>query len=177
MYNEELGARRFYAVNDIEDTTTIIRGSLIPDGKFLSTPRAYVEAVGDTITIHRFLPTKIIYTVLTVLLLIAVSFSSLSFLNSNGSFNLMAAVGGNDGVPVVVENPYTHQQTPLNYGIQVAMSQPDFFNETRESFISANKTFIEADLTTMQLRFFEDGVLKEQVTILSKGKEGSWWET
>ena len=177
MYNEELGARRFYAVNDSEDTPTIIRGSLIPDGKYLFTPRAYIESVGDTITIHRLLTAKPVRIALSLLLIAVASFGSLSFVNNNGQRLLASSIGGGTNVPVIVENPYTHDQTPLNYGVQVAMSQPNFFTETRESFIDAGKTFIEADLTTMQLRFFKDGVLNEQVTILSKGKEGSWWET
>jgi len=178
MYNEELNARRFGTVNNYEDNPNIIRGSLIPAGKFLFTPRAYVETINDTITIHRFKSAKIVYTALAFLLVVAFSFGSISYITNNRGYPLLAAVNTNDGdAPVIIENPYTHEQTPLKYGVQVAMSQPNFFSETRDSFISAGKTFVEADLTTMQLRFFNNGILQEQVPILSKGKEGSWWET
>jgi D-alanyl-D-alanine carboxypeptidase len=80
-------------------------------------------------------------------------------------------------VPVIVQNPYTAKQEPLKYGVQLAMSEPNFFTETRNAFIDGSKTFIEVDLTTMQLRYFENGVLHDQMTILSKGQKGSWWET
>ena len=177
MYNDEPGSRRFYAVNDAEDTSTILHGSLIPDGKFLFTPRAYVEAVDDTITIRRFSKTKVVAMSLSLLLIVAASFGSFNYLNSSGGFVQLASVLSSGNSPVVVENPYTQKQTPLNYGVQLAMTQPDFFTDTRNAFIESSKTFIEVDLVNMQLRFFDQGVLREQVPILSKGKVDSWWET
>lgn len=66
---------------------------------------------------------------------------------------------------------------PLQFGIQVALSQPDFFAETRDTFIASEKSFIEADLTKMELRYYEAGKEVFSAKILAKGKEGSWWET
>ena len=59
----------------------------------------------------------------------------------------------------------------------MSFSQPNFFSETRDAFISQSKTFIEADLATMELRYFKEGVLELQVPILAKGAKGSWLET
>jgi D-alanyl-D-alanine carboxypeptidase (penicillin-binding protein 5/6) len=78
---------------------------------------------------------------------------------------------------VIVENPYSKQQSPLHYGVNVAFAQPNFFADTRDSFIVNEQTFLEADLATMQVRFFEKGVLRMQVPIRAKGEKGSWWET
>lgn len=78
---------------------------------------------------------------------------------------------------VVVQNDSVENVSTLNYGVQVAFSKPDFYKETQQSFIDNEMTFLEADLTNMKLRYFKDGVLIEMVEILSKGKEGSWWET
>jgi serine-type D-Ala-D-Ala endopeptidase (penicillin-binding protein 7) len=65
----------------------------------------------------------------------------------------------------------------LNYGVEVALTQPNFFAETREAFIEAEVTFVEADLSAMRLRYFEDGVLVYDFPILAKGERGTWWET
>jgi D-alanyl-D-alanine carboxypeptidase/L,D-transpeptidase catalytic domain len=78
---------------------------------------------------------------------------------------------------VTVINPFTEEVTPLNYGVQLALSQPNFFAETRDAFIESEVTFIEADLTAMQLRYFEDGVLAITTPILAKGDKGTLWQT
>ncbi len=78
-------------------------------------------------------------------------------------------------VPSAAEHIYA--EAPLQYGIQLALSQPDFFQETRDTFIASEKNFIEADLRNMELRYFEAGEEVFKAPIASKGKEGSWWET
>lgn len=67
--------------------------------------------------------------------------------------------------------------TELQYGTHVSLSEPTFFAETKDSFIAAGESFIEADLSAMQLRYYEAGVVVAEMDILSKGREGSWWET
>jgi lipoprotein-anchoring transpeptidase ErfK/SrfK len=78
-------------------------------------------------------------------------------------------------VPLALEHLYA--DAPLQFGIQVALSQPDFFQATRDTFIANEKSFIEADLTKMEIRYYEAGVEVFTAAIASKGKEGSWWET
>jgi hypothetical protein len=79
--------------------------------------------------------------------------------------------------PVVIEHPYTKVITPLTYGIEVAFSEPDFFATARDAFIEAGRTFVEADLAAMRLRYFEDGVLVLEYPIVKKGEPGTFWET
>ncbi len=81
------------------------------------------------------------------------------------------------GLLVPVSDEQLFAAAPLQFGIQVALSQPDFFAETRQSFIDGEKSFIEADLTKMELRYYEAGEEMFAAKILAKGKEGSWWET
>src|SRR5882724_9446532 len=47
----------------------------------------------------------------------------------------------------------------------------------KDDFISQKESFIEADLTAMQLSVYENGAVVKQVPILTKGRPGSWWET
>lgn len=65
----------------------------------------------------------------------------------------------------------------LEYGTQPLLSQPNFFIQAKQGFIEEGAPFIEADLSEMKIRYYEEGELKYETNILSKGKEGSWWET
>lgn len=69
------------------------------------------------------------------------------------------------------------QNGTLTWGSQPALSNPDFFAHTREEFIRARRTFVEADLSAMKLTLYRDGAATAEFPILTKGKEGSWWET
>lgn len=69
------------------------------------------------------------------------------------------------------------KSSTLSYGEQPALSNPDFFKKTKDEFIAQGANFIEADLSEMKLRLYKTGVLAKEVPILTKGKEGSWWET
>src|SRR3989344_1730637 len=47
----------------------------------------------------------------------------------------------------------------------------------KNRLIDSGEDFVEADLSLMRLRFYRDGALLVDVPIVSKGREGSWWET
>lgn len=65
----------------------------------------------------------------------------------------------------------------LSHGEEQALSNPDFFNKTKEEFLAKGSDLIEADLSAMTLRVYKAGILSLEVPIQTKGKEGSWWET
>jgi len=65
----------------------------------------------------------------------------------------------------------------FSYGEEPALSDPDFFKKVKNDFISQKTSFIEADLSAMKLFVYQDGNLAAEFPILTKGKEGSWWET
>lgn len=65
----------------------------------------------------------------------------------------------------------------LEYGSWPALANADFFQSVKENFISNGSDFIEANLSDMKLRVYERGVFAGEFDILSKGKEGLWWET
>lgn len=65
----------------------------------------------------------------------------------------------------------------LDYGVQPAFSNPDFFNKVKSQFIEQKATFIEVDLTQMLVRVYKDGTTTIEVPVKTKGKSGSWWET
>ncbi|MBI5420792.1 MAG: L,D-transpeptidase family protein [Parcubacteria group bacterium] len=73
--------------------------------------------------------------------------------------------------------PAGGNHTDLNFGSWPDLGNADFFQNVHKKFIDNRTTFIEANLSAMQITFYENGVQKLQVPILAKGREGSWWET
>ena len=62
------------------------------------------------------------------------------------------------------------------YGGWIAANE-NFYNQTLDGFIGQGTTFINADLSTMQLQYYKNGTVAMTIPILSKGRPGSWWET
>ena len=185
MNNEERTARRFYAVSYDEEEPTVTLGAFIPprpkkrNATFSYTP-ASVSGEINGVRSPYILSVKVVTMMFALLLCLFAGRATAPYVRSVGvtlGAELSASKVVQSPVPVIIQNPYTAKQEPLNYGVQVALSEPNFFTETRNAFIEGEKTFIEVDLTTMQLRYFAKGVLQEQVPILSKGQKGSWWET
>ena len=184
MYNEEQSARRFYAVSYNDDEPTISLGRLIPKRpkhrplRIAFAPKAVSQSKVESGVPTPYATVRVVTIIFSLLLLLLVGVTSLPMIKSAGS-TLTAQLFSSAEVPtsVVIQNPYTATETPLNYGVQIAFTEPGFFDQTREAFINESKTFLEVDLTSMQLRYFKAGVLTEQMPILAKGKKGSWWET
>lgn len=65
----------------------------------------------------------------------------------------------------------------LEYGERIELSHADFFQKSKKKLIDAKADFIEADLTAMTLKVYLAGVVQKEAPILTKGKEGSWWQT
>ena len=65
----------------------------------------------------------------------------------------------------------------FSYGSWPALDNVDFYNQVHNSLITQKVTFIEANLSTMQLTYYVNGGVADQFKILAKGRPGSWWET
>lgn len=103
-------------------------------------------------------------TVLFLALVVFAVWGYLSFRAVTYSYNL--SVPGSQGAA-----------TALEYGAAPALANADYYNRVRASFIDQKVSFVEADLSTMKLRVYTDGVVVKEVDIKTKGREGSWWET
>jgi len=160
MPEDDLPKKQFYAVSYKDDIPNDGTGSLIPYQKkpIIIRPENrlnhYIE-------------------------LILVPMAALLFIFTASVLGVKMMVGSNTAsLPTVsIVNPFTNEVKTLNYGVQLALAQPNFFTETRDAFIDEAITFIEVDLNAMQLRYFKDGVLLKSISVKSKGKEGSWWQT
>ena len=67
--------------------------------------------------------------------------------------------------------------TPLVYGALAALSDPDYYEQIKSKLATDHASFIDADLSSMKLKVYTDGLLALEVPILAKGRVGSWWET
>ncbi|MFA6006476.1 MAG: L,D-transpeptidase family protein [Candidatus Paceibacterota bacterium] len=74
-------------------------------------------------------------------------------------------------------NKLTGENNDFQYGSYSALGNAKYFDDARKAFVDAKTSFIEANLTTMKLDVYQDGVAVLEVPILTKGKPGSWWET
>lgn len=63
------------------------------------------------------------------------------------------------------------------YGSEPQLSDPEFFGKVKQELIDEKGSFIEANLSSMKLTVYKDGVPVKEVAILTKGRPGSWWET
>ena len=65
----------------------------------------------------------------------------------------------------------------LEYGSYPSLSNIDHFNTVKNRLITEGATFVEADLSQMVIRVYAEGKVEREFKILTKGREGSWWET
>ncbi|MDD5710929.1 MAG: L,D-transpeptidase family protein [Candidatus Colwellbacteria bacterium] len=80
--------------------------------------------------------------------------------------------------PYEITLPTNDQNNPsFQFGSWPALENADFFQKVKAQFVESNTDFIEGDLSGMKLRVYLSGRLEKEVSILSKGREGSWWET
>jgi D-alanyl-D-alanine carboxypeptidase len=176
MYNEEETPRRFYAISFADDEPTVTKGTLIPRKTLTFHPSSVALPPRPT---RLLIASRTMVLIATLILCVygavfvaplAVDRGQTLLANAFSSIKIGT-------VPVVIEHPYTKATTPLSYGIEVAFSEPDFFAAARDAFIEDERTFIEADLAAMRLRYFEAGVLRYDFPIVKKGEEGTFWET
>ncbi len=60
----------------------------------------------------------------------------------------------------------------FQYGSWPALENANFYEQVLASLTSQKATFIYVNLSTMRLQFFKEGVVVEDVPVLSKGKPG-----
>lgn len=158
-------------VSHHEEKPTLSSGFLIP-----ASYAARAQDVAPPLETQSYRPTffivrrKMIAVVMTLVLLVSLTFGAVAHWVTEGTSTMAAPI-------VVVTSSDTLTPVPLHYGVQPLLSHPNFFTDTHERFIAEKLTFIEADLTRMEIAYFENGNEVFRAPILSKGKEGSWWET
>ena len=78
---------------------------------------------------------------------------------------------------ITLATPTGSIPTALEYGSNPSFSNKDYFIQVENQFSSAKTNFIEANLSTMDLKVWKNGEVVVDVPIKAKGRVGSWWET
>lgn len=164
---DESVPRRFYAVSYEEDIPKSERGVLIPYQR----PKQPALPPQRAVSVYRQYRALMVLPAVAALFLLLLGAKSL-MPSGSGSLASVSSSLQDDGAALVKNDGLN-----LSYGVEVALSRPAVFAETREVLIEAEKDFIEVDLEEMILRFFDKGVLTFSTNILAKGETGSWWQT
>jgi D-alanyl-D-alanine carboxypeptidase len=116
--------------------------------------------------IRKILTAKIpLAAVIILLLMMIVGFGVFTFL-SDRNINYTLFMGN-----------VTPSPAELEFGPMPALGDFDFFNNVKNSLLDNEADFIEANLSDMVIRTYIGGVMEHEAPILTKGREGSWWET
>jgi hypothetical protein len=79
---------------------------------------------------------------------------------------------------IVITPPQASASIDTEYAVTwTELENPNFFQSVKQQFLNEKVDFIESDLNKMVLRYYEDGEVLVEKQIISKGREGSWWET
>ncbi len=82
-----------------------------------------------------------------------------------------------DTSPPILISDTSLPPAELDFGPIPALHNFDFFTATKTNFIQNEADFIEANLSDMMIRVYLSGKMEYEAPILTKGREGSWWET
>lgn len=81
-----------------------------------------------------------------------------------------------DTPPIVYER-LNSENSFLDANFLSARESRGVFSDTINKMVRQGERFIAVDLKEMKLALYEDGIVKQEFPVLSKGRDGSWWET
>lgn len=169
MYNAGEDRRVVHVVSHQEDIPSQISGFLIPHAYTRRSRKNTEPPKEDHILQWVVVSRRVTLVASTALLIALLTFGTAQWV-MEGRTTMAAPI-------VMVTSDELPEPIPLHYGAQALLSHPNFFFDTRESFLEEKLSFIEADLSDMRISYYEQGEKVFSAPILSKGKEGSWWET
>ncbi len=68
-------------------------------------------------------------------------------------------------------------RTVLEPGPQPALANAAFFDEVKQEFVTEGLTFVEVNLSAMEIRLWDKGSVALEFPVKTKGRPGTWWET
>ena len=172
MYHTPDQTRQFYAPSVGEDEIRVVQGAGIPRGYSKDRNTGGSNAAIE-IRVNDILRPLMIHknSIAAAILVLGVGFFAWQGFTVADTSSQIATP------TVVLEYTATGGLEPFQYGKEPLLSQPSFFAHTYESFLSAQATFIKADLETMRLVYYQSGEPLVEYPIKAKGRPGSWWET
>ena len=151
----------------------VIKSSLLNEGWSLKDIKdAFIYAMYPEKLEHfsfvRFFDSRVpLYGVILAIFLATsiFTFTFLEFRNEIHNYNITLSASP------LIEKPV------FKYGEDLALSNPTFFEKTKNQFIANRADFLAVDLSAMKVTAYKEGQVLSELPILTKGKPGSWWET
>ena len=172
MYHTPDRPRQFYAPSVDEDEVHVARGCGIPQG-YPKTDNRHDSKPVVEIRVNEMVRPLVAYKTSIVA---AILFLGVGFFAWQGF--TVAETSSQVATPtVVLEHTTVGDLQPFQYGKEPLLAKPSFFAHTYEAFVSAQATFIKADLEAMSLVYYRAGEPLAEYPIKAKGRPGSWWET
>lgn len=79
--------------------------------------------------------------------------------------------------PLYVAEHAKQQAREFTYGANPSFADTRYFMGVKRDLIRQGASFISANLDTMRIEVYKQGLLTLEVPIATKGRPGSWWET
>lgn len=79
--------------------------------------------------------------------------------------------------PLYVAQSTSPEPYALSYGAHPAFADTEYFMSVKHDLIRQKASFVSANLETMRIEVYTDGLMTLEVPIATKGRPGSWWET
>ncbi len=176
MYHVPDRKKEFYAASTDDDTVTIQQGSAIP-ANYGARPKT--EAPTFSVIRFRlerfkkpFFQQQIWSAGLTA---VAIMFG---FFLWSDSINMFDSAASQAASPIIMlDTSSTEDYVRFRYGSELLFSDPNFYQQTYDAFLSAQATFIKADLTERQLVYYESGEARMAYDIQSVSASDSWCAT
>lgn len=176
MYHVPDRKKEFYAASTDDDTVNIRQGSAIPNDYGArpsenSLTRRVIEIKLDGL-VTPFLNRQVQAGVFASLLLL------LGFFLWPDDLNIFDTTTSQVAAPIIMlDTSSTADYVRLRHGSELLFSDPNFYQQTYQSFLSAQATFIKADLTKEELVYYQSGESSMTMTIQSASAADSWCAT
>lgn len=164
---DESNPRRFYAVRLEDDIPQSGKGMFIPYSVKNKRLVSLALPPSQTLVPYRRYMALLVVPVLVSVFVLVLGLVAISSVRMSTPGLVATASLATD----------TASTQTLQYGVQVALSRPNVFAETRDALIESAETFVEIDLAALTVRFFEEGVLALSAPVINTGVVGSWWQT
>ncbi|OGG61402.1 hypothetical protein A3C87_00240 [Candidatus Kaiserbacteria bacterium RIFCSPHIGHO2_02_FULL_49_34] len=115
--------------------------------------------------------------ILGTLLALGVVAFFLYFQNMQSTDGVSVNMAQKDDVEEMTEFPLPTPQELSRFGTGSVRVEPNYYTDTVKALKASSASFIEANLTTMKINAYQEGVLSFTVDIKTKGRPGSWWQT
>jgi len=154
--------KKIQLLSSSEDNPRLEKGLLIPSSYFINGSGS-IEGDAEKFSLQSL---QLLTIILGVFTFITVGMFSYLFVDNGLSLQASPVV-------TLIDNK-NNNSVVLEYGEQPLLSNLSLFEDTQNSFIENKISFISIDLSDNRLRFFDEGVLLYDFSIMDRADDDTW---